>query len=171
MAGVGYDVWAGYTRLAKAAGSVSPDAMAALAYHAALEREVDEILATTMPRSEKLENLTFQQKVWVLAASWPGDPKAGDLACEALNRFNALRNAHAHGDSTEKVKGRFDKLVAACQALDATVDETSDIGGLAWVICGYLGDGPTPAEAGEIANALANLMGKWGEAFAAVPKK
>ncbi|MGO6845933.1 hypothetical protein ACCT20_03435 [Rhizobium ruizarguesonis] len=82
MARVGYDSLEGILRVTSA-GDKEPDKFVVdvLTYHAALEIEMDELLARLLPRAECLRagGLGFRQKISIINAAWPGLPEAGDL--------------------------------------------------------------------------------------------
>jgi hypothetical protein len=144
MAKVDYDQFAGLGRLAEAAAAIDERSAIVLAYHAALEREMDVVLSRLLPRPEYLRNLGFGQKLSVLAAAWKGAPSAGEIVYAVLFRFNELRNAVAHGDRPELVDQKLEELLSAYRNMVPGPTEGMKVEELAAGICGFLADSPPP---------------------------
>lgn len=159
MANVDYDGFAGIHRMSQAEATVDQRAAVILTFHAALEREIDVILAALLPKADKLKRgFGFANKIDVLAAAWKGDPEAGDRLHLVLRRFNDLRNSVAHGDAIEEVERWLTKLLDAYRAIDPDVDEHVEIGEMAQGICSFMADGPTPSDVARVAKALDQLV-------------
>ncbi len=159
MAKVNYDGFAGIRRMAQAEASVDQRAAVILTYHAALEREIDVVLAALLPRPDKLKKgFGFANKIDVLAAAWRGEPDAGDRLHLVMRRFNDLRNSVAHGDPIEEVERWLTKLLEAYRAIDPDVDIHVEIGEVAQGICSFMADGPTITEFTAVAEALDKLV-------------
>lgn len=115
-----------------------------LAYHLAIEREMDVALAALLPRADCLwkfeygRRLSFGQKVSVLQATssitWI------DLVAQSLMDFNELRNAVAHGRAKTKIDKAFGKVCASVYAMGPRGKPTGKetVGALALSICGAL---------------------------------
>jgi hypothetical protein len=145
MANVRYNSLEGILRIA-GAGQEDPDAFATevLTYHAALEIEMDELLKRLLPRAEKITDqfggIGFKNKVSVIDAAWIGDPKAGDLLCNALRCFNDLRNAVAHKDQTKGREKNYQRLIAAYRAIEPSEYDRPTPFFIAVQICIFMGD-------------------------------
>ena len=117
-----------------------------LNYHAALEREMDFVLARLLPRADRLRGLGFGHKLSVLQAAWRGPEDAGNKLCLALFRFNELRNAVAHGDDVKKVDGKLALLAEAFDAILPGAAEITDVELIAAGLVGYFADEPLDIE-------------------------
>lgn len=145
--------------MVRAEATVDQRAAVILTFHAALEREIDVVLAALLPHPDKLKKgFGFANKIDVLAAAWKGDSEAGDRLHLVLRRFNDLRNSVAHGDTIEEVERWLIKLLNAYRAIDPYVDMHVGIGEMAQGICSFMADGPTPREITEVAQALDQLV-------------
>lgn len=145
--------------MAQAETTVDQRAAVILTFHAALEREIDVVLAAILPRADKIKkSFGFANKIDVLAAAWKGDPDAGDRLHLVLRRLNDLRNSVAHGDTIEEVERWLTKLLDAYRAIDPDVDVHVEIGEMAQGICSFMADGPTPSEIVKVAEALNQLV-------------
>jgi hypothetical protein len=164
MARIEYDVLAGWARLLEAERQVDEQAPLILTYHAALEREIDEVLSRLLPRAEKITRIGYSHKVSVLAAAWVGDPDAGDRLARTLVCFGDLRNAVAHGDAAE-VANAERRLQQAYGSLAPTLTTPPSLAEIAGGICSFLGDGPTPAEFGAIAEGIGAVLKRFAECF------
>lgn len=155
LARVDYDGFAGIHRIAQAEATVDQRAAVILTFHAALEREIDVVLAVLLPRPDKLKKgFGFANRIDVLAAEWKGDANAGDRLHLVLRRFNDLRNSVAHGDTIEEVERWLAKLLEAYRGIDPDVDVHVEIGEMAQRICSFMADGPTPSDIVKVAEAL-----------------
>ena len=115
-----------------------------LAYHLAIEREMDVALAALLPRADCLwkfehgRRLGFGQKVSVLQAT----STSGwiDRVAKALVCFNELRNAIAHGRAEAAIDKAFAKAFAATWSIsgDGPPPDQATVGGIAAVLCGAL---------------------------------
>ena len=159
MAKVDYDGFAGISRMAEAEATVDQRSAVILTFHAALEREIDVVLAGLLPRPDKLKKgFGFANKIDVLAAAWKGDPDAGDRLHLVLRRFNDLRNSVAHGDAIEEVERWLTKLLDAYRAIYPDADVHIDIGEMAQGICSFMADGPSPKQLTQLFAALDHLV-------------
>jgi hypothetical protein len=136
MAQTDYPV-AAMKRLARAIDALDDRSRDVLAYHLAIERELDVALAALLPRADRLWGLGFGQKVSVLQATsnlgWI------DLVARALIEFNNLRNAVAHGRSKGEIDKAFSKTCSAAASISGSEPPPkATVGGLALVICGAL---------------------------------
>jgi len=146
MGRIDYDKLAGLQRLGEARAKLDDRAGTILTYHAALEREMDIVLARLLPRADRLKGLGFGHKLSVLHAAWRGPEDAGDKLAHALFRFNELRNAIAHGDDAKKVD---QKLASLAEAFDAILPGAAEVGGVELIaagLVGYLADEPLNIE-------------------------
>lgn len=158
MAKVDYDAFAGIHRMAQAKATVDQRAAVILTFHAALEREIDVVLAGLMPHAERIRHFGFGQKIDVMAAVWKGDEEAGMQLHLVLRRFNDLRNSVAHGDAIDKVERFLGRLVEAYRAIVPDADVHIEIGEMAQGICSFMADGPTPKEFGDMLESLDHLV-------------
>jgi len=159
MAKVDYDSFAGIYRMAEAEATIDLRSAVILTYHAALEREIDVVLATLLPRADKLRrNFGFANKIDVLAAAWKGEHEAGDRLHLVLLRFNDLRNSVAHGDELPKVEAWLSKLLAAYRGIDTEASDEIAIGEVAQGICTFMADDPLPREIIAVADGLERIM-------------
>ncbi|RWY79157.1 hypothetical protein EHI46_00240 [Rhizobium leguminosarum] len=145
MARVGYDSLEGILRVTNA-GEKEPDQFIVdvLTYHAALEVEMDQLLARLLPRAECLRTggIGFKQKISIINAAWPGLPGAGDLLADVLSRFNDLRNAVAHADQRRGIEAIFGGLVAACALINPHQGADPSPYDIAVSVCAFIGDDP-----------------------------
>jgi len=145
MGKVGYDSLEGILRVTEL-GKKQPDQLTVdvLTYHAALELEMDEFLARSLPHAEKLADgrLGYTHKIAVVRASWRGTDDSGDKLAHALVRFNHLRNAIAHNDTPKQIKAHLEKLHDATIALDGDENGDATPYALAIRICSFMGDDP-----------------------------
>ncbi|TAU83262.1 hypothetical protein [Rhizobium leguminosarum] len=145
MAQVGYDSLEGVLRLTSAGErEVDPFVVEVLTYHAALELEMDHLIARMLPRPDRLQvgGLGFKHKISLINAAWRGRPEDGDLLADALTRYNDLRNAVAHADQHRGVERIFSALSAAGTLInpDQAVNPTPyDV---AVSICAFMGEDP-----------------------------
>ena len=146
MGRINYDPIAGLQRLGEARAQLDERAGAILTYHAALEREIDIVLARLLPRSDKLRGLGYGHKLSVLNAAWRGLDEAGDMLCDALFRFNELRNAVAHGDRAHEVDQKLALLAEAFDKILPGHADIRDVAPIAAGLVGFLADGPLEAE-------------------------
>lgn len=140
MAKVGYDQFAGLHRLAEVTQKIDPRAAVVLAYHAALEREIDVVLARLLPHADKLRRFGYGHKIDVLAAAWRGSPDAGEVLYTCLFRFNELRNAVAHGDRVDLVEHKLTALLDAYRRVNSDLPEDIQVDAVAAGIIGFMGD-------------------------------
>lgn len=146
MGRIEYDHFEGLRRLGEARAKLDDRAGAVLTFHAALEREIDFVLARLMPRPDKLRGLGFGQKVSVLAAAWRGTPESGDMICAALLRLNELRNSIAHGDERRVVDRHEELLAQAFAEIFPDHRDVRDVEIIAAGLVGFLADGPIALE-------------------------
>lgn len=160
MAGVNYDQFAGLSRLAATASTIDQRAAVILTYHSAIEREIDHVLADTLPRADRLKRFGYGHKVDVLGAAWKGSPEAGDKLYDVLVKFNDLRNAVAHGDRADMVDQVLGRLIAAYRDMVADSDNHIEIDSMAAGIIGFMADGPSPNELGKMFGSLDDLVNR-----------
>ena len=144
--------------MAQAEGTVDQRAAVILTYHAALEREIDVVLAALLPHGHKVKHFGYGHKIDVLAAAWKGDPESGDKLYRVLFRFNELRNAVAHGDRADLVEGSLARLLDAYRAIDPNADLNVEMAEVAQGICSFMADGPTITEFTAVTKALDKLV-------------
>ncbi len=145
MAQVGYDSLEGILRVTSA-GDKEPDQFVVdvLTYHAALEIEMDQLLARLLPRAECLRagGIGFKQKISIINAAWPGLPEAGNRLADVLSRFNDLRNAVAHADQRRGLETIFGGLLAACALINPDQGADPSPYDIAVSVCAFIGDDP-----------------------------
>jgi len=142
MGKVGYDHFAGLARMAEELAKLDDRASLILTCHAALEREIDEVLSRSLPRADRLRNLGFANKITVLNAAWKGSDDAGDRLNAALFRFNELRNAVAHVNAPKEIDAKIALLRAAFdQVLPDNGLEGDSITEMAAGLVGFMADG------------------------------
>lgn len=144
MAGADYDGIRGVMRLLKAGEKPDTFAIEVVTYHAAIESELELIIATLVKRPEDFfttsPKLTFGHKANLLRAVWEGDPAQADIIHEVLQRFQMVRNAVAHPDS-KAIKGCMAGLTQAYRKIDASIGDDVSILEVAQGICLFLQDG------------------------------
>jgi hypothetical protein len=116
------DPWASLGRLAAAIEALDDRAATVLAYHAAIERELDLAIARHLPKPERLRKLSFGHKVSVWASLQNVSEKTVDRTRLPLLKFNDLRNAIAHGDKKREVDATFKKLLESIPVSRADLD-------------------------------------------------
>lgn len=146
MGRIDYDRLEGLRRLGQAKAKLDDRAGTILNYHAALEREIDLVLARLLPRADRLRGLGFGHKLSVLDAAWRGPEDAGDKLCHALFRFNELRNAVAHGDDVKKIDDKLKLLAEAFDTILPGAAEIADVELIAAGLVGYFADEPLDFE-------------------------
>jgi len=158
MAKVDYDGFAGIHRISEAEATIDQRAAVILTFHAALEREVDVVLAALMPRAHKIRHFGYGHKIDVLAAAWKAEPEEGEKLHKVLFRFNELRNAVAHGDRSDLVEAALKRLVDAYLQIAPDADYCVEIAEVAQGICAFMADGPTIREFSALADGLDRLV-------------
>jgi hypothetical protein len=83
-----------------------------LTYHAALEAELERLLAVLLPRGELFAKMSYTNKTLVLRGAWHGHPSKADSLCDFLKLFGDLRNSIAHQDKRHVVNSWIAKLQA-----------------------------------------------------------
>lgn len=146
MGRIDYDRLEGLRRLGEARAKLDDRAGTILTYHAALEREMDIVLARLLPRVDRLKGLGFGHKLSVLHAAWRGPEDAGNKLCHALFRFNELRNSVAHGDEAKKVDAKLALLAEAFDSILPGAAEITDVELIAAGLVGYFADEPLDIE-------------------------
>lgn len=164
MANVDYDAFEALGRLAEAERNLDERSALIMTFHAALEREMDYVLAKLLPYAEKVRRIGFAHKIQVLAAAWIGDADAGELLRTTLVRFNDVRNAVAHGD-TEEVEATVIRLRSAYAYLEPGLPEAPTLTEITMGICCFMGDGPMPHDILIMSEGMEKLMIRFGEAF------
>lgn len=123
-----------------------------LAVHLTIEGEIEERLRLMIPHPDRLlARASFDQKLTLLLAMWPGPERLGGDAIQEIKRLNAIRNMIAHGTADEAIAKAVHELL--CQASDRyrlspkTHDDAVDgLRSLALGVCGYV-VGATEGEA------------------------
>jgi hypothetical protein len=78
-------------------------APAILAYHAAIERELELAIARKVPRPSSLTGLSYGHKVRIWSALQEVSDDLVERVAKPMLKFNDLRNAIAHGDNKREV--------------------------------------------------------------------
>lgn len=163
MAGANYDGIAGLLRVTEAGANTDPFAVEVLAYHAAVESEMERVITNLVNRPDELfttsPRLNFSHKVHLLKAVWNGDPEKADQICTVLHRLNELRNAVAHADPRH-IKGCLAGLTIAYREIDSTIGDEVEIGAVAQGICLFFQDGPTVSELQAIAETVDRVVNR-----------
>jgi hypothetical protein len=123
-----------------------------LAVHLTIEGEIEERLRLMIPHPDRLlARASFDQKLTLLLAMWPGPEPLGGDAIQEIKRLNAIRNMIAHGEADDDIAKAVHELL--CQSSDRyrrspkTHDDAVDgLRGLALGVCGYI-VGATEGEA------------------------
>lgn len=161
MAGAHYDGIAGIFRVTESGGKPDPFAVEVLAYHGAIESEIERIISGLVERPDELftapPRLTFGHKVNVLRAVWNGEPGQADKICPVLLRLNDLRNAVAHTDPKE-IKGCLAGLINAYRKIDNSIGDEVSLLEVMQGICLFFQDGPNVTEINAMAEALDELV-------------
>ncbi len=155
-----YDPYAAIARIASASLAKDERALQVITCHLALEREVNLILATLTNREVRLNG--FRNKARMLHALWDRRPdieNSANLMLQALERFDDLRNAVAHGN--EGVEKCHDNLSAAYLLLEPDCPADADYGYIAQGLCAFIGDGMMPAELSRIVTMLDQALARW----------
>lgn len=146
MAGVDYDGIQGLLRVLAAGEKPEPFAIEVLAFHAAVEYEIEVVLRKLLNRPDVLltgsPKLGFGQKVKVLLALWPTDDDAVRKFGEVLKSFQQLRDAVAHMDQREVAACRENLMTAYRIMIDGEKEDYS-LAEVAQSICLYMSNGTT----------------------------
>ena len=108
-------------RLQEAVDQLDSRAPSVLAYHAAIERELDLAIGRSLPKPGRLSGLSFGHKVRVWAALQNAPDETVELVVLPLLRFNDLRNAIAHGDRKHEVDANMQNLLISVPEI-TTID-------------------------------------------------
>jgi len=145
MAGADYNGIEGLFRM-MAAGEKLEDTFAieVLAFHAALETELEIVLGHLLPRPEAIlkgrPKLSFPHKAKLLVALWRGDPDKADKLNSVLRAFEDLRNEVAHmGD--EPLKSWKAKLDAAYREIQPNAGDDTPLFEIAQGTAMFMADG------------------------------
>ncbi len=111
----GNDLFAGLLRLGSAMSLVDSRSLSILAYHTAIERELDRALSRSLPHAGRLHGLGFGQKVGVWAASSKLKDEFVHEVVNPLRRLNDLRNSVAHADDASAITKALERLISACK--------------------------------------------------------
>lgn len=156
-----YDAFGGYSRLAEALENIDDHAVQVMTFHVALERELDEVLATLVKRPQALDSgMGFGNKLKVLRAVWAGEEDILERAFAALHAFNEHRNRIAHGKKKE-MRGTRKALLRAYQQIDGRATGQTAVAEIAQGIVAYIGQAPLPPDL----KVLFDEMGRLGEAM------
>lgn len=165
-----YDAFGGWIRMFDAAEKLDTNAALVMTLHAALEREMDEVLARQVAFPERLKGLGFGQKVKVIAATWPHQAETADQVHEALFRFNELRNVVAHSDERKKLNAAYNSLRSAHQQFGSRQENVDELVNIACDICALMGGHQmTIAEFHAFGEAIGSLLGKLADVFKRPP--
>lgn len=160
MAGADYDGISGIMRLLKAGEKPDTFAIEVVTYHAAIESEIDLVIATLVRRPEGLfttsPKLTFGHKVNLLRAVWRGDLAQADILHDVLHRFQMVRNAVAHPDS-RAIKSCMAGLAQAYRKIDPNIGDEVSILEAAQGICLFMQDGSNVSELRAVFDGLDQL--------------
>jgi hypothetical protein len=115
-----------------------------LAVHLTVEGELEERLRLLIPHPDRLlDRSSFDQKLTLFQALWPGPGRLDDGGFAYAKRLNTIRNMIAHGDANAAVGKAIHDLL--CQASDryrksehSHEDAVDGLRGLALEICGNL---------------------------------
>ncbi|MEO8724048.1 MAG: hypothetical protein ABI395_11125 [Sphingobium sp.] len=161
MGKVNYDWLEGITRVLKAGEKLDQRWVEIIAYHTALELELNEMLLKSLLRGEAVTGsnprFTFGQKVAILKACWQGKADDADKLCRILFSFNELRNAVAHPDK-KKTRAELKNLADAYLALVPNLGHAPTIAEIAQGVCAFMGDGIMPHDLENMANGLDHLV-------------
>jgi hypothetical protein len=160
MAGADYDGIGGVMRILKSGQKPSAFAIEVVTYHAAVESELELIIASLLNRPHELfqssPRLSFGHKANLLKAVWNGDPKQADIITEVLHRFQMLRNAIAHTDNNQ-IKPCVAGLTQAYREIDDTIGDEVSILEVAQGICLFMQDGSNVSDLKTIFQGLDKL--------------
>jgi hypothetical protein len=109
-------------RLKAALDKLDPRATEVLAYHAAIEREVELAIERRIPRPLRLKGLSYGHKVSVWAALQNVSDQWVERVARPMLRFNDLRNAIAHGNNKREVDAALKNLFDSIPNLEPPVD-------------------------------------------------
>lgn len=185
MAGADYNGIEGLLRIA-AAGEKLEDTFAieVLAFHAALEYELEVVLRGLLPRPDAIlkkmgrNKLSFPQKAKLIVSLWKGDPEKADKLNGVLWAFEDLRNEIAHmGDIP--LKSWKAKLDAAFREIEPNCEEEPSMLEITQGTAFYMMDGASVDEFVAVMDGLDNLVnvrfpsifGKAGDKDEAQPEK
>lgn len=161
MGQVEYDWLEGLLRVTRAGEHLDRRWVEIIAYHAALEAEIDCMLVKCLPRGEAVTGsnprFTFGHKIAMLKAAWKGEAESVDKLCRILVSFNELRNAVAHPDK-KKTRAEIKNVTNAYMALADNLEHRPDIGEIAQGVCAFMGDGILPHDLKDIARRLDRLV-------------
>lgn len=161
MGKVEYDWLEGIHRIAKAGDKLDRRWVEIIAYHAALEGEINVMLLKSLRRGEAVTGssprFTFGHKVAILKAAWQGDPEDADKLCGILFSFNELRNAVAHPDA-KKTEAEIRNVTNAYSALVRGLDHEPDIAEIAQGVCAFMGDGILPHDLKGIVDGVDHIV-------------
>ncbi|MDB5714411.1 MAG: hypothetical protein JWO15_1808 [Sphingomonadales bacterium] len=163
MAGADYNGIEGLIRIT-AAGDKLDDTFAieVLAFHAALEVELDIVLRALLIRPDAIlkakgKRLSFPQKAQLLVALWKGDAEKADKLNVVLQAFEDLRNEVAHmGD--EPLKSWKAKLDAAFREIEPDTGDDPSLYEIAQGTAFYMADGHSVADFVAAMNGLEKLV-------------
>lgn len=161
MGEVNYDWIEGIQRVLRAGSRLDPRWVEIIAYHAAIEAELNVMLQQTLPRGDQLTGgnprFTFGHKVAVLKAAWKGRAEDADKLCDILYRFNELRNAVAHPDK-RKTRAEIRNVTDAYNVLVPGLKHRPEIAEIAQGLVAYMGDGILPHDLKAIAGEFDKLV-------------
>lgn len=163
MAGADYNGIEGLIRIA-AAGEKLDDTFAieVLAFHAALEIEIDIALRGLLIRPDAIlkakgKRLSFPQKAQLLVAVWKGAPEKADKLNAVLKAFEDLRNEVAHMGE-EPLKSWKAKLDAAFRGIEPETGDDPTLYEIAQGTAFYMDDGNSARDFGAAMHGLDKLV-------------
>lgn len=169
MGKVEYNWLEGMGQIQAAGERLDPRWVEVIAYHAALETQLNVMLEKSLPRGSAVTGSNprfgFGHKVAILKAAWKGEAADADKICAILYRFNELRNAVAHPDR-RKTRTEIRNLIATYRALVPDLDHKPDFLEIAQGVCAYMGDGIAPHHLKQIAVGISEVI----KGFAAIIK-
>ena len=161
MGDVNYDWLEGIQRVLRAGARLDPRWVEIIAYHAAIEAELNIMLEKSLPRGDQVTGsnprFTFGHTVAILKAAWQGKPDDADKLCDILFRFNELRNAVAHPDR-RKTRAEIKNVTEAYMALVPGLKQRPQIAEIAQGVVAYMGDGILPHDLVGIMEGLDHLV-------------
>ena len=161
MAGMDYDGIAGIIRMIEAGEKPNFFAVEVITYHAAIESELERIIAPNLLEPDALfrtsPKLGFGQKANLLRAFWRGKADKGDTLVKVLKSFNNLRNAVAHADNKE-IKGCHAGLTQSYRAIDNSIGDEVNMLEVSQGICLFMQDGTNVSELNALFDGLAKLV-------------
>ncbi len=153
----------GLIRLAEAAATIDQRAAVILTYHAALEREMDVVLARLLPQPERIRRFGFGHKLDVLAGGMGRNNKIGGHTMTFCSALMSSETPLRTGIARKSLDDLFIRLIGAYRKINRDAGEGLQIDELAAGICGFMADGPLRWELLGISAGLENVLDKLGD--------